>query len=106
MSEWIPIEERLPEKEGEYLIRFKDEKSPPEFGYYFPDTDTWHTRFFSTTIKLFNKSLILAWAPLPEMPKKGFELICNHRFYFKSKEQVELMKDKIKKFVESEIGEA
>lgn len=134
MTEWIPIKERRPEKEGEYIIKFKDEKMHPEISMYFPDTDTWHVRPISKSVQLFNKSLIFGWSPFPEMPKKkrwrpekgenvygirsdgkvlsgpwcNIEADNKARDFlgtYKNMSEALTMIDKIKAFVTSEIGE-
>lgn len=127
MTEWIPVEERLPEKEGSYLIRrvINDDA--------FIDVEN----FYEGNFKISDR--VTHWAPLPEMPKKkrwrpkedekyffissDYDKIecrlwvnkgvywndeCKRSFLgvYKTKEEAELIRDKIKKFVESEIGEA
>lgn len=138
MSEWIPVEERLPEKEGEYLVRFLNQAGDDDF-------------YDEEIIRVFSREQILSfkkvnlnnkfthWAHLPEMPKKkrwkpredekyffissDYDKIecrlwvnkgvywndeCKRSFLgvYKTKEYAEYMRDKIKKLVESEIGEA
>ena len=123
MTEWIPCEERLPDKDGRYLFINRGEIE---------------IIWMSSSVPYRNKD-ITHWAPLPEMPKKkrwrpkedekyffissnydkiGVRLWVNKGVYwndeckrsflgvYKTKEEAELIHNKIKKFVESEIGEA
>lgn len=123
MTEWIPVEERLPEKEGSYLIRrvINDDA--------FIDVEN----FYEGNFKISDR--VTHWAPLPEMPKKKRwmpkkgELVYGIKStgkvlsgpwadidvdnearnlfgIYKTRDEAEQMLEKIKKFVESEIGEA
>lgn len=83
MGEWIPIEERKPAEDGEYLLWGKiseDEESDYQFignydtcGEEFGD---WEDYYDSSTLGFLDSELhkyyeVLAWQPLPEPYKKG-----------------------------------
>lgn len=128
MTEWIPCEERLPEKDGVYNVI-----------YNFGDISIGCFTKKNQPASKWNIFNVTHWAPLPEMPKKkrwrpkedekyffissnydkiGVRLWVNKGVYwndeckrsflgvYKTKEEAELIHNKIKKFVESEIGEA
>ena len=63
-GEWIPCSERLPEKDGKYLVTMS------KFGF---KGITVSTALFSETTKTFYPSCI-AWMPLPEPYKKEGEI--------------------------------
>ena len=82
---WIPIEERKPAEDGEYLLWGKiseDEESDYQFignydacGEEFGD---WEDYYDSSTLGFLDSELhkyheVLAWQPLPEPYKKGGE---------------------------------
>lgn len=54
--EWISVDDRLPEKNGKYLVVCKGLKSPV-------------VRPFVTTFMSLQE--VTHWMPLPEMPRKG-----------------------------------
>ena len=121
MTEWISIEERLPESEENYL--FLSVSGCPEINFFSKDK--------SENIKYY----FTHWAPIPKIPKKkrwrpkeqeNFHFICTNdcifsldwisgiadyeyfrRFLgvYKTEEEAKSMMDKIKKFVTNEIGE-
>ena len=77
MGKWIPVNERLPEEYGEYLITWKNSKYPkPYIGICECEiTDVYdheHNRFevewlfdgYITTA--YPDSYVIAWMPLPE----------------------------------------
>ena len=60
-SEWISVEDRLPEKNVRVLVYIKSSRSYTRF-----DTDRLDDRGF---VRWFND--VTHWMPLPEAPKKG-----------------------------------
>lgn len=72
---WIPVEERLPEKEGEYLVTFAVDEKVRLVGYGCCRKDVlgnnigfgWYDLYSGT---YFSDKAFNAWMPLPE-PYKG-----------------------------------
>lgn len=81
--EWIPVSERLPEKEGDYLLWGKiDENEEDEYSFIgsydegFEQFGIWHEQFDSRTLgslgsEFYAYSKVVAWMPLPEPYKRG-----------------------------------
>ena len=69
---WIPVEERLPDKEGDcYGINIVTlESGEVCIGVYRNDDKLWYTRLFEGETLYNNKRNVIAWGPLPE-PFKG-----------------------------------
>ena len=74
MSEWIPVSERLPNKEGRYLCTVGASFRNPREMYYAPqawadnsDHATWKSDDGSYVYDWF----VIAWMPLPEPYEKG-----------------------------------
>lgn len=57
MSNWISVEDRLPEKSGEYLTYNGREYSIQKY-----NNNGW--------LNLYDAILILYWCPLPEIPEE------------------------------------
>lgn len=81
--QWIPCSERLPEKDGEYLVTiqdlFADERGVPKIGMANFDVDCegfgfWQEIFenFGYVDSEWNEIPVVAWQPLPE-PYKAEE---------------------------------
>lgn len=80
---WIPVTERLPEEEGDYLLWGKiDENEEDEYsfiGSYDEGVEQfgiWHEQFDSRTLgslgsEFYAYSKVVAWMPLPEPYKRG-----------------------------------
>lgn len=61
MSEWIPVSEGLPEKNGEYLVSYEDAVTILKFF-----NGKWFLLWKSDTIAHEETEPNLAWMPLPE----------------------------------------
>lgn len=75
---WIPVEERLPEKEGRYLAVFRESRGISLLGYGNCQRDIFGKRigfgwYELCTGNYFAENSIIAWQPLPEsyQPEKG-----------------------------------
>lgn len=70
-TEWIPVEERLPEKEGEYLVTFAIDEKVRLVGYGCCQKDIlgndigfgWYDLYSGT---YFSDKAFVAWMPLPK----------------------------------------
>ena len=66
MAEWISVEERLPEKEGSYLVydigHFRGSSTPQIRITYFKKGDKYHDYMW--------KNHFTHWMPLPRTPKE------------------------------------
>lgn len=68
---WIPVSERLPEKEGRYLVTFRSERKTYLVGYGNCRMSVdgkkigygWYDLHYAI---YFDKKSIIAWMPLPE----------------------------------------
>ena len=133
MSEWIPISERLPEKEGRNLVVVNNDFYSPKVADFRGGTEWDIFYVFHYPPKKYE---VTHWAPLPEMPKKkrwmpkegdyfswindsgeifgtiyregSFDQKAMKNVFgiYRSLDEAEAMVHKIRKFVESEIGEA
>jgi Lar family restriction alleviation protein len=74
---WIPVSERLPEREGEYLVFCEGEdmyncfyeETVGEFGSY---NDCYDPKTFGYVDSVWYKNeTVTHWMPLPEGPEKG-----------------------------------
>ena len=72
VGEWIPVKDRLPDKEGDcYGINIVTlESGEVCIGVYRNDDKLWYTRLFEGETLYNNKRNVIAWGPLPE-PFKG-----------------------------------
>lgn len=67
-SNWIPVEERLPEEKGEYLVTFQPcYWDNVQYDKIFVGIDTFRGK---TTWAKKKYQRVVAWQPLPEPPKK------------------------------------
>lgn len=62
-TRWAVVTERLPEKEGDYLIYGKAR-------YYDSDEPEMIIRYFSKTFGFLSVADVIAWMPLPEVYKQ------------------------------------
>ena len=81
-GEWIPVSERLPDKEGEYLLWGKiDESEEGEYtfiGNYDAGGEQfgiWHEQFDNRSLasygsEFYEYSKVIAWQPLPKPYKE------------------------------------
>lgn len=67
---WIPVSERLPEKDGYYFVtkRFIDGRIKTDIEPFWTGADWWKSEFHFDGIGLWE---VLAWQPLPEPYKAG-----------------------------------
>lgn len=73
---WIPVEERLPEREGRYLVTFRNPRNVGLVGY-----GTCRRDLFGREIgfgwydlheaEYFSRDAVIAWMPLPEPYREG-----------------------------------
>ena len=69
---WIPVSERLPEKDGYYFVtkRLIDGRIQTDIEPFWTGADWWKSEFHFAGIGLWE---VLAWQPLPEPYKAGEE---------------------------------
>lgn len=67
---WIPVSERLPEKDGYYFVtkRLIDGRIQTDIEPFWTGADRWKSEFHFAGIGLWE---VLAWQPLPEPYKAG-----------------------------------
>ena len=67
---WIPVSERLPEKDGYYFVtkRFMDGRIRTDIEPFWVDADWWKSELHFDGISLWE---VFAWQPLPEPYKAG-----------------------------------
>lgn len=67
MSEWISVEDRLPEEEGQYLVVMHGLVWPADFLGYGPDKKRarWRTEIAD------EYAVATHWMPLPEPPQSS-----------------------------------
>lgn len=67
---WIPVSERLPEKDGYYFVtkRLIDGRIQTDIEPFWTGADWWKSEFHFAGIDLWE---VLAWQPLPEPYKAG-----------------------------------
>ena len=61
-AEWIPCSERLPEKDGWYLITVQGYEKVVDMEWYYSEWGAWNG--------VSSKQQVIAWTPLPK-PYKG-----------------------------------
>lgn len=69
---WIPVSERLPEKDGYYFVtkRLIDGRIQTDIEHFWTGADWWKSEYHFAGISLWE---VLAWQPLPEPYKAGDE---------------------------------
>lgn len=70
MTEWIPCTERLPDKDGHYLITFKRDKGRngvSDATFRNEMRGKWYRGSF---LKIWTQDSVIAWMPLPK-PYQG-----------------------------------
>ena len=86
MSEWISVKDRLPEEKEPAIILLRDgqvfrgeirnRQSLPEWWYYYDagdtDTDMLGLLYYAggTDGMWFRENPVIAWMPMPELPKE------------------------------------
>lgn len=87
VNEWIPVEERLPDEDGEYLVycSFEEDKSvgeDKECGYWIANYDTdmeafgdWQDIYHPVSLGFLDREFneintVVAWMPLPKEYEK------------------------------------
>lgn len=69
-SKWIPVSERLPDKDGEYLVRFADKGIlNAEYESKFGSFGYWFSVMWDEDADWFSYVGVTHWMPLPEPPK-------------------------------------
>lgn len=70
VCEWIPVSDRLPEKDGYYFVtkRLIDGRIQTDIEPFWTGADWWKSEFHFAGIDLWE---VLAWQPLPEPYKAG-----------------------------------
>lgn len=70
VQKWIPVSERLPDKDGEYLVRFADKGiSNTEYESKFGSFGYWLSIMWDEDADWFPYVGVTHWMPLPEPPK-------------------------------------
>lgn len=76
MGEWISVKDRLPEKNGEYIVTACDEGCPYGEGIWY-STVVVPSEFYNGewlwyegTQKYYLEGIVTHWMPLPEPPKE------------------------------------
>ena len=67
-DDWIPVSERLPEKNGYYIVSLEDAVDPCASFY----NGKWYYVAFDCVSKEYREHEVIAWMPLPA-PYKGGE---------------------------------
>lgn len=62
-TRWIPVTERLPEEEDEYLVTIDGNR-------YYATTSYWSKGYYTAGWQ-WNDDNVIAWMPLPEPYKRG-----------------------------------
>ena len=71
VREWIPVSERLPDKDGEYLVRFADKGIfNAEYESKFGSFGYWFSIMWDEDADWFPYVGVTHWMPLPEPPKE------------------------------------
>lgn len=66
---WIPVEEKLPEKKGNYLVVFDcGHGAEVHEAFFFKYFDSWE---WYDPVEEYQKYDVTHWTPLPEPPKDG-----------------------------------
>ena len=65
-SEWISVEDRLPDKSGTYLVIGK--RGTPHIAHFYTEIKI-HSTNFDVIPAHFSKRRVRFWMPLPEPPK-------------------------------------
>ena len=65
MSEWISVKDRLPEKQGVYLVAFKPPLPKVTIAWWATREYGWYDLEYN-----FNTDGVSHWMPLPEYPKE------------------------------------
>lgn len=67
MNEWISIEDRFPDKNGDYIIYTGNDSDPEVISLYYCGNNNWDD---GTGIAKDSYYGISHWMPLPEPPKE------------------------------------
>ena len=65
-DDWIPVSERLPEKNGNYIVSLED--AVDTYARFF--NGKWFMPLFGSIAREYGEYEVIAWMPLPE-PYKG-----------------------------------
>ena len=70
MSEWISVQDRMPEKDGRYLVWFERTKAwgwvSPAIGYYWHDTLGFSSQYNTRGVNM----PVAYWMPMPKPPEE------------------------------------
>ena len=71
-SKWIPVTERLPDKDGEYLVRFTDKAiANAEYESKYGSFGYWLDIMWDGDADWYPYVGVTHWMPLPEPPKEN-----------------------------------